>query len=68
MKSPLRLLTVCKVVFNDESVNCSVSETPATESSAVAFFLWFDFIYMCQDSGKLPIKILPKASEGSCLL
>lgn len=64
MKSSLLLLTFCKVIFNDESLNCSVLETPATESSAVAFFLWFDFICMCQDSGNLPVKFLSKASEG----
>lgn len=46
MKSSLLLLTSCKVIFSDESLNCSVSETAAAESPAVAFFLWVDFIHM----------------------
>lgn len=37
MKTSLLLLTFCKVIFNDESLNCSVLETSATESSAVDF-------------------------------
>lgn len=62
------LVTFYKVIFSDESLNCSVLETPVTENSAVAFFLWFDFIHMCQDSGKLMVKFLSKVSDSWHLL
>lgn len=63
MKSSLHLLALCRVMFSSESLSCSVLETSATESSAVAFFPWVDFIHVCHDSEKLPVRIMSKASE-----